>query len=460
MDHLGLKAALALGLVALALVCAGCEQLPGEAPPTPTLIPTVTPVPKAVFPVERGDIEDLAPLLGVVDSQRRVNVFFRVGGRLKGFYVLPGDNVTEGQLLAELEVGLLPFELSTAQTDLDITHLRLEKTLVAQETETADAQRRVDAAERRLAQVLAANSDPDLADARSALETAEAELTKARRAYYKLAASQGASNTPEAGAFEQATLRYKHARRAYDMMVELMILEHEDLAFLEEDIQLARSNLARLSAGHEDEVMLLEKEIELAEIQVERLRAQLDETKVTAPFSGVVLYAVGDMGDAVEEFEPVLGVADSSVLEVRSKAPSVSIADKLRVRQEAIIVFRDYPDQQVAGELIQVIAPLRSDESESALLQAEARLPIRVAFSAPNLDLEIGTLADVIVVVERKENVLIIPNSTIHSYFNRRYVLVKDDDRKVEVDVELGVSDGERTEVVAGLEEGELVFER
>ena len=157
---------------------------------------------------------------------------------------------------------------------------------------------------------------------------------------------------------------------------------------------------------------------------------------------------------------PVLGVADSSVLEVRSKAPSVSIADKLRVRQEATIVFRDYPDQQVAGELIQVIAPLRSDESESALLQAEARLPIRVAFSAPNLDLEIGTLADVIVVVERKENVLIIPNSTIHSYFNRRYVLVKDDDRKVEVDVELGVSDGERTEVVAGLEEGELVFER
>jgi multidrug efflux pump subunit AcrA (membrane-fusion protein) len=62
--------------------------------------------------------------------------------------------------------------------------------------------------------------------------------------------------------------------------------------------------------------------------------------------------------------------------------------------------------------------------------------------------------------VERKEDVLTIPNSTVQSYFNRRYVLVKDGDRKVEVDVELGISDGERTEVIAGLEEGELVFER
>ena len=172
MRHLGLKATLAAGVVALALVCAGCEQLPGEAPPTPTLIPTLTPAPKAVFPVERGNIEDLVSLLGAVDSQRRTNLFFRVSGRLKGFYVRPGDTVSEGQLLAELEVGLLPFELSTAQTNMDMAHLRLEKMLVTQETETADAQRRVDGAERRLAQVLAASSDPDLARARSALETA------------------------------------------------------------------------------------------------------------------------------------------------------------------------------------------------------------------------------------------------------------------------------------------------
>ncbi len=74
--------------------------------------------------------------------------------------------------------------------------------------------------------------------------------------------------------------------------------------------------------------------------------------------------------------------------------------------------------------------------------------------------MEVGSLADMRIVVERKEDVRTIPNVTIHSYCNRRYVLVKEGESTVEVDITLGVTDGERSEALSGLEENEQVYER
>ena len=63
--------------------------------------------------------------LGLVDSQRRVNLYFHIGARLNGFRVQPGDTVATGQVLAELDVGFLPHELAKAYKQLEIAQLRL-----------------------------------------------------------------------------------------------------------------------------------------------------------------------------------------------------------------------------------------------------------------------------------------------------------------------------------------------
>ena len=63
--------------------------------------------------------------LGLVDSQRRVNLYFHIGARLNGFRVQPGDTVATGQVLAELDVSFLPHELAKAYKQLEIAQLRL-----------------------------------------------------------------------------------------------------------------------------------------------------------------------------------------------------------------------------------------------------------------------------------------------------------------------------------------------
>ena len=377
------KALLAFCLLLLAGALAGCEQLPGDVLVTPTPIPTPVPVPKAVHRIERGDIVDSVTLLGMVDSLQRVNLSFRIGGRLNGFQVEPGDVVEAGQVLAELDVGFLPHELAKAEKQLEIARLRVQKAQGAKELA--------------------------LAEARAALEME------------RLTLEQGRDGGTEA-----------------------------DVARMELAAAAAETKLALLADQHDREIALYQAEAELKAIDVEMLRDRIGQAQLLAPFDGVVRYTDGEAGQLVAEYAPVMGLAAPDALEIRSSGPSEETLPKLRLGQAVTIRFRDHPQSEVTGRLIQVSTPGGADDG----------LPIRVEFAAPELALEIGSLADLRIVVERKEDILTIPNVAIHSYFNRRYALVKEGESTIEVDITLGVTDGERTEVLAGLEEDEEVFER
>lgn len=374
---------LAFCLLLLAGSLAGCEQLPGDVLVTPTPIPTPVPLPKTVHRIERGDIVDSVTLLGMVDSLQRVNLSFRIGGRLNGFNVEPGEVVEAGQLLAELDVGFLPHELAKAEKQLEIARLRVEAALGAKELALAEAQAALD--------------------------------------MERLTLEQGRGGAGEA-----------------------------DLARMELAVTTAETTLALLADQHDREIALHQAEAELKAIDVEMLRDRIGQAQLLAPFDGVVRYTDGEAGQLVAEYAPVMGLAAPDALEIRSSSPGEEELPKLRIGQIVTILFRDYPQSEVTGQLIQVSTPGGADEG----------LPIRVEFAAPELELEIGALADLRIVVERKEGILTIPNAAIHSYFNRRYALVKEGESTIEVDISLGVTDGERTEVLAGLEEEEEVFER
>ena len=367
----------------LAALLAGCERLPGDVLVTPTPIPTPVPLPKAVHRIERGDIVDSVTLLGMVDSLRRVNLSFRIGGRLNGFHVEPGDSVEAGQLLAELDVGFLPHELAKAEKQLEIARLRVQASQGAKELALAEAQAILDMDRLALEQARGGAAEADMA--RMALAVAAAE-----------------------------------------------------------------TKLALLADQHDREIALYQAEAELKAIDMEMLRDRLGQAQLLAPFDGVVRYTDGEPGQLVPEYTPVMGLAAPDALEIRSSSPGEEELPKLRIGQAVTVRFRDYPQREVAGQLIQVSTPSGADEG----------LPVRVEFTAPDLALQIGALADLRIVVERKEDILTIPNVAIHSYFNRRYALVKEGESTIEVDITLGVTDGERTEVLAGLEEDEEVFER
>ena len=65
--------------------------------------------------------------------------------------------------------------------------------------------------------------------------------------------------------------------------------------------------------------------------------------------------------------------------------------------------------------------------------------------------------ANVEIMLDKKENVLVVPTTAIHGTTARKSVQVYENGTTRSVQVEVGISDGKQTEIVSGVEEGEQV---
>lgn len=78
----------------------------------------------------------------------------------------------------------------------------------------------------------------------------------------------------------------------------------------------------------------------------------------------------------------------------------------------------------------------------------------------PGSGAEIGQLASVTIVIQRKDNVLLIPTGAVNTINGRTFVLLDEGGRQQPVDIQIGVQNDQETEVVSGLKEGQRVFAR
>ena len=118
--------------ITLSFVLAGCALLPAGRSaeiaanePTPTPIPTsVVPI-KPTYSVKVGEIMRERTFSGRVAPVVEEALFFRTGGRIRNVYAKRNDLVTEGQIIADLEIDDLERELTSTQLSLERAQSRL-----------------------------------------------------------------------------------------------------------------------------------------------------------------------------------------------------------------------------------------------------------------------------------------------------------------------------------------------
>ncbi|HLV09022.1 MAG TPA: hypothetical protein VKY40_02320, partial [Halanaerobiales bacterium] len=74
--------------------------------------------------------------------------------------------------------------------------------------------------------------------------------------------------------------------------------------------------------------------------------------------------------------------------------------------------------------------------------------------------LRYNALLSTSVIIQEKENALLLPPSAIREYGNRTFVLLKDGDYRREVDVKTGIETRTSIEIIEGLEEGQQIITR
>ena len=520
------------------LALAGCEVLPEELP-TPTPIPVQLGSKKPTYEVKRGTIVSVIKALGRVAAQREETYFFRQSGRLKALYATYNQKVKKGDVLAELETGLLDTQIAQAEVDVQIAELRVEEAKAAKpelaqlkqaeagvasaeaslemakanlaklqggptadqvraaEARVASAQENLSAAEARLSSLQNGPKPEDIRAAELELEQAKASLhsTQVRRdaacgskkdgnecksaqaevlaringvdiAQARLDAVKAPASPDDLKTAQDAvtSARASLAAAQAGLITTRAGAPKEEIAAAQKTVESAEQALESAEARLELEkakveptanhaLQILEKQVEKEKLSLLVLQRQADEARIVAPFDGVVVGTNGRAGELIQAFQEVVTLADPAGLEVRVDLTPVDLA-RCAPGQDVTLTIQSYPGRQIKGKVIEL------PTNEPGAVGAAEKKSVRISFESPGPGAKLSDTANVTIVVEKREDVLVIPLTTVRSFGDRVFVQVIEGDRKREVDVKVGLRDDEHVEIESGLKEGQVVVEK
>lgn len=216
------------------------------------------------------------------------------------------------------------------------------------------------------------------------------------------------------------------------------------------DYEIARANFDRATRTPSDaELQALKNSVENAQIDLTNARQALAETELTAPFDGVITEVNLREGELIGGFNPVIGLADLTRLDLLAEIDEIDISE-VKEGQSAELRFDAFPGGSATGT-VALIFPAASTDRGATLYRAV------IALNPTELALRPGMGATVKIATVEKKDVLMVPARTIKNAGTQKIVTVREGSGTRNVVVETGLSDGNETEIVRGLQEGELV---
>ena len=194
--------------------------------------------------------------------------------------------------------------------------------------------------------------------------------------------------------------------------------------------------------------------VDVSRARLEVAEAALDQTRLRAPFAGIVAEVNGEVGEFVTPSPvgiptpPAVDLMDTSCLYVSAPIDEVD-APEIRVGMTANISLDAFADRNFAGR-VRRVAPYVLD------LEKQARtVDVEVEFADPE---DCGCMlpgysADIEVILAQRDRVLRVPTQALGE--GGRVFLVTDDDRLEERSIETGLSNWAWTEVRSGLDAGD-----
>jgi len=170
-------------------------------------------------------------------------------------------------------------------------------------------------------------------------------------------------------------------------------------------------------------------------------QARLEKASIAAPFSGIVGLRAVSAGAYVTPGDRLVGLADIDPIKVDFRVPEL-VLSSLRVGQVIHLTVDAIPGKTFEGK-IYAIDPTVDVNGRAVRLRARIANPDRLLFP--------GLFARVQIVIERRENAVLVPESAVFSRGHERLVYRVVDGRAVLTKIELGQRRPGEVEVTDGL---------
>ena len=237
----------------------------------------------------------------------------------------------------------------------------------------------------------------------------------------------------------------KSARAQYDIAL-INLDEGGSLPGESEEVLELRVDMAKASWE------TAKTNLEIAELNLESAELNLEKAEIIAPFDGLVADMAITEGEEITTAmlaSPAVTVVDASEIEVSGFIDEIDVA-VVEIGQAAIITFDALQGEEVSGKVV-FVSPVSTVRAGVISYAATISLEDNVA------GLRDGMSATAEVIIERRDDVLLIPNRAIRGTLENPQVVVLVGEQQEEREITLGLTDGINTEVLSGLEEGEEV---
>jgi len=403
-------------------------------------------------PVRRETILATVNTTGSVNPKEQVSLNFSSGGLLAELQVRAGQEVKAGEELARLDTRQLELSVVQAEATLRLNEARLAQTKAGSSAaDIASAEAAVASAEAAYASAktkLNLRSD-QLSVVEADLRKAELALRDAQAAYDLVAYRPDIGMLPQSAALQRATIDYERALANY----RVQIASIDDTAFRSAAAQLAqaKAQLDRLvRAPTPEDLAVAEAQVAQARAALEQAKLRLADAILTAPFSGSVLATNGQAGELVGAAVPIVVLADTTSYHVKVNVDEIDIG-QVQVGQDATITFDAFPDVTLRGRVMRV-------QLLGQVTQGVVSYPVQVEILSQDVALRPNMTAMVDIVVNRKEDVLVVPNRALRrDNRGRTFVETLQGTVVQQLFVTTGLSNGSVTEIVSGVQEGDEV---
>ena len=206
------------------------------------------------------------------------------------------------------------------------------------------------------------------------------------------------------------------------------------------------------------EYLMATEAVKSAEANLAQLRAALDltvaaleETRIKAPFAGLVSQIHIELGEVVAPASPILDLVDDREITVKAAIDEADIG--LLNKGLAVRIVTDaFENQTFWGKLVYISPVVFRD------IRQNQNLFVEVGLNGSSAKLKVGMSADVEIITQSHQDVLFVPTSAILRRGNLRQVYVFTSGRARLRSVRTGLTNWERTEVLEGLSEGERII--
>ncbi|PYX36580.1 MAG: efflux RND transporter periplasmic adaptor subunit [Acidobacteria bacterium] len=358
--------------------------------------------PSKLAKVEKGDLAKSVVATGKVEPITKVEVKSKASGIVQKLLVQAGDKVKKGQLLAQLDKEEIQAQVAQSQAALQAAEASLK------------------------------GSEADYERAKVDAEGPDVPLLK--RAYER------AIGMAKEGVVSTSAL--EDAQKNYELSLNKQNVSKAQLVVLRAKIGQSAAQVSQDRAN------------------LKQLEEQLGYTDIESPIDGVVLSRDVEMGDAVSSIlvlgssaTLVMTLGDTSEVYVKGKVDESDIG-KVYLGQPARIKVESFKDKTFNGKVTR-ISPMGVEKDNVTTFE------VRVSINNPGGELKAEMTANAEIILEEHKSVLQIPEGAILYDKDKKASVEMPDpkakDGKKKMAVNIGISNGAKTEVLGGLKEGDQV---